>query len=376
MKKIHFHSIDALRFFAFLKVYFLHVPIQGDFPIFSYLKEGGGIGVAFFFVLSGFLITYLLVFDKIQNGQINVKKFLIRRSLRIWPLYYLMVMIVFLLPYEFKQNSGLHMVGGGYDLDWRYSFTFLENYKMLILDLPVKTTPLVVFWSLCIEEHFYLLWMVILFFIPVKHFKKFLIFGFVIAWAARIVEPIIFESSRIDTNDLFTNLDYFAGGGLLGLWIAKNYDNASKTIQKIPIWIKWLLVLIVVSAVIFQKEVLPYNTGTVFFIFRSSIIAILFTALIAVFVPTDSTIKIRSKTLSYLGKISYGLYVYHMIWIHVAFQYCSTNNIKIDDWLTLSVFILITLGGSILVSALSFRFFEEPFLILREKIARNKTNTP
>ena len=75
MKKIHFHSIDALRFFAFLKVYLLHVPLQGEFPIFSYLKSGGGIGVSFFFVLSGFLITYLLVFDKIQNGQINIRNF-------------------------------------------------------------------------------------------------------------------------------------------------------------------------------------------------------------------------------------------------------------------------------------------------------------
>ncbi|MDB4584548.1 acyltransferase, partial [Draconibacterium sp.] len=326
------------------------------------------------FVLSGFLITYLLVFDKIKNGQINIKKFLIRRSLRIWPLYYLMVIIVFLLPYELKENAGLHMVGGGYDLDWRYSFTFLENYKMLLLDLPVKTTPLVVFWSLCIEEHFYLLWMVGLFFIPLKHLKKFLILGFLAAWTARIIEPIIFNSGRIDTNDLFTNLDYFAGGGLLGLWVAKDYKNAARTIQRIPLWIKWIIVLTTISIVIFQKEVLPYNTETVFFIFRSSIIALLFTALIAVFVPSNSAIKIKSGVLSYLGNISYGLYVYHIIWIHVIFQYCLTNNIKIDDWLTLSVFILITLGGSILISALSFHYFEKPFLMFREKLTRNKSN--
>lgn len=374
MKKIHFHSIDALRFFAFLKVYFLHVPVQGDFPIFSYLKQGGGIGVSFFFVLSGFLITYLLVFDKIQNDQINIKKFLVRRSLRIWPLYYLMVSIVFLLPYEFKQNAGLHMVGGGYDLDWRYSFTFLENYKMLLLDLPVKTTPLGVFWSLCIEEHFYLLWMISLFFIPVKHLKKFFILGFLVAWAARIIEPAIFDSSRIDTNDLFTNLDYFAGGGLLGLWVARDYNNAAKKIQRIPLWIKWAIVTIIVSVIIFQKEVLPYNTETIFFIFRSTIIALLFVALIAVFIPSDSAIKIKSGVLSYLGNISYGLYVYHMIWIHVVFQYCLNKNILIDDWMTLSVFILITLGGSILISALSYHYFEKPFLMLREKITKNESN--
>jgi len=370
MKKIHFHSIDALRFFAFLKVYFLHVPIQGDFPVFSYLKQGGGIGVSFFFVLSGFLITYLLVFDKIQNGQINAKKFLIRRSLRIWPLYYLIVIAVFILPYDFKQNAGLHMVGGGYDLDWRFSFTFLENYKMYLLDLPVKTTPLNVFWSLCIEEHFYLLWLVALFFIPVKHMKKFFIAGFMIAWISRIIAPMIFESNRIDTNDLFTNFDYFTSGGLLGFWVAKDYSAVSSRIQRIPVWLKYGILALILSMVVFQKDVLPYNTESVFFIFRSTIIALFFTLLIAVFIPSKSAIKIKSPILSYLGKISYGLYVYHMIWIHVVFQYCLDNNIKIDNWSILGIYIFITLSGSILVSILSFHLFEQPFLTLREKITR------
>jgi len=74
MKKRYFHSIDSLRFFAFLKVYLLHLPIQGDFPIFSFLKSGGGIGVSFFFVLSGFLISYLLILEKVKKNRINLKK--------------------------------------------------------------------------------------------------------------------------------------------------------------------------------------------------------------------------------------------------------------------------------------------------------------
>lgn len=371
MKKIHFHSIDALRFFAFFKVYLLHVPVQGDFPVFSFLKSGGGIGVSFFFVLSGFLISYLLVFDKIEHGQIDINKFLIRRSLRIWPLYYLMVVLVFALPYSFKQNIGLHMVGGGYDLDWRYSFTFLENYKMLLLDLPVKTTPLTIFWSLCIEEHFYLLWMIVLFLLPVKHFRKFFIGAIVFAWVARVVEPHIFASQRIDTNDVFTNLDYFACGGLLGLWAARDYQKLSNFIQKIPLFAKQGLVVVVIAAVVFQKQVLPYQTESVFFIFRSTIIAILFTALIAVFIPADSKIKIKSKMLNYLGNISYGLYVYHIIFIHVVFQYCRKNGIELDNWPILITFIVITLGGTIFVSALSYRYFEKPFLRLRDIWARN-----
>ncbi|HMG14027.1 MAG TPA: acyltransferase, partial [Saprospiraceae bacterium] len=210
MNKIHFHSLDALRFFAFLKVYLLHLPLEGDFPVFSYLKSGGGLGVDFFFVLSGFLITYLLVFDKLRDGQINVRKFFIRRSLRIWPLFYLIVIILFLLPYEFKEYYGLHMINSGYDLDWRYSFTFLENYKMLVMDSFPKTTPLSVFWSLCIEEHFYLFWMISLFFIPVKYFIRFFIACIIIGLVARLLDNSIYHNSHILTADLFTNLDYFA----------------------------------------------------------------------------------------------------------------------------------------------------------------------
>jgi peptidoglycan/LPS O-acetylase OafA/YrhL len=96
--KRHFHTFDALRFLAFLKVFMLHIPI-GYPQLFAYLKGGGSIGVQFFFVLSGFLITYLLAEEKQRTGRINIRLFLLRRALRIWPLYYLMVAFAFATPY-------------------------------------------------------------------------------------------------------------------------------------------------------------------------------------------------------------------------------------------------------------------------------------
>lgn len=365
--KIRFHSLDALRFFAFLKVYLLHVPLQGDFPIFSFLKGGGGIGVSFFFVLSGFLISYLLIFEKINHGQIDVKKFFIRRSLRIWPLFYLGVLLAFLLPYDFKQLIGMHMVGGGYEFDWRFSFTFLENYKMLLVDNSPKTTPISVFWSLCVEEHFYIVWLIALFVLPFKHILKFLIGCFVFAWIARFAEPMIWANQSIDTNDLFTNLDYFAGGGILGYWTAKDYQGLSERINNLQNWIKYTLLIGIILIVIFQKQVLPYDTGSLFFIFRSSIIAIMFTILIALFLPQNGTIRLQNQLLSYLGSISYGLYVYHILFVHILFQYFLNNNIKIDNWTTLSIFLIITFLGTVIVSIGSYHFFEKPFLILRER---------
>jgi peptidoglycan/LPS O-acetylase OafA/YrhL len=71
--------------------------------------------------------------------------------------------------------------------------------------------------------------------------------------------------------------------------------------------------------------------------------------------------------LSFLGSRGYGLYIYHIIFIHCSFQYCIVQNIKIDNWLTLGAFIAFTLGWSIIVSSISYKYLEMPFLSLREK---------
>lgn len=370
--KIHFHSIDALRFFAFLKVYFLHFPIDGVFPILQFLKSGGGIGVSFFFVLSGFLISYLLGHEKHNTNKINLKNFFIRRSLRIWPLFYLMVIMGFLLPYSFKQDIGFHMIGGGYELDWMYSFTFLENYKMIIEDSFPKTTPLSVFWSLCIEEHFYLIWLFAFYLIPFKHIPKFLGISVSISWLSRFFEVVFSNNNTIFQMDVFTNLDYFAIGGILGYLVVINYEQLSRAILSISKNIRIGYILFVLLIIVFQNIVLPYEPKSIFFIFRPTVIAILFTLLIAVFIPKDSSIAINNKLLNYLGKISYGLYVYHIIFIHICYKYCLANNIKIDSFLSIGITFVITFGGSVLLSILSYHYFEKPFLSLRDRITKAK----
>jgi peptidoglycan/LPS O-acetylase OafA/YrhL len=371
-QRIHFHSLDALRFFAFLKVYLLHIPLQGDFPIFSYLKSGGGIGVLFFFVLSGFLITYLLIHSKMSQGQVNLSNFFMRRSFRIWPLFFLMVILAFVLPYAFREDIGFHTVGGGYMPDWKFSFTFTENYKMLMEDNFPRTTPLPVFWSLCIEEHFYIVWMLVAFLLPVKHFFKFLIGCFVLGWIARYAEPHVLSNQNITTNDLFTNIDFFAAGGLLAYLVARKYDQVSSFIHKIPVWLRYVFILVVVLAVIFQKEIFFYDNPYRFDVIRSTIIAFLFTGLIALFIPADSPIKIKNRVLNYLGTISYGLYVYHILVVHMLLKYFTNSGILLDNWITVSLFVFVSFSGTVIVSSLSYYYFEKPFLRLRDRLSKHK----
>lgn len=371
MNKIHFHTLEALRFFAFLKVFLSHIPLEAEFPIFSLLKSGGGLGVAFFFVLSGFLITYLLSFEKLNTDTVQIKKFLVRRSLRIFPLYYLVVIVLFALPHSWIDFLGLNLFPNGYALDWRYSFTFFENYKMLFTDSFPKTSPLIVFWSLCIEMQFYVVWILCFYFVPKKHILKFLVGAVVISWLARFVEPYLFSNTNITTNDLFTNLDFFACGGILGYFVAKDYNSVANFVQGISNWIKYLFLVSVIGFVLWSTVIFPYNPGTVFFIFRFTIMAIWFTLLILVFVPQNSKITIRSKVLAYLGNISYGLYVYHLVFMRFCYRLFVHFGFKNDDVPTLWLFVLSSLAVSIVVSAFSYRYFELFFLSLRERVTKS-----
>ena len=366
--KIHFHTLDALRFFAFFKVFLLHIPYEGNSQTIFFLKSGGGIGVTFFFVLSGFLITYILSYEKLHVGHINIKKFFLRRSFRIWPLFFLVVGIVAIIPYDIKQALGLHMIGNGYAFDWRYSFTFTENYKMLLEDNRPQTTPLSVFWSLCIEEHFYILWMLVIFLIPGKRIPLFLICSIIISWIARYLEPVITHNERIVNQEIFTNLDNFAIGGLPAYFVAKNYERVASFIRAIPSWTKYFYLMLAVIAVIFQTTVFPITNIMFLDILRPTFIALLFVGIICVFIPQDSKIRINDNSvLSKLGKISYGLYVYHLIFIHIMLQFCKYLSIKIDDVWSLLLFSIIALFLSIIISGISYLFFEKKFMVLRER---------
>ena len=101
----YFEHLDTLRFFAFFSVFVLHVTFFGTYyngePWFVFIKDSlvqnGDLGVNFFFTLSGFLITNLLLQEREDTGKINILKFYARRFLRIWPLYFMLVFVGFIV---------------------------------------------------------------------------------------------------------------------------------------------------------------------------------------------------------------------------------------------------------------------------------------
>lgn len=362
-----FHSLDVLRFFAFFKVFIFHLPLEGNFTIFGYLRRGGGVGVTFFFVLSGFLISHILLKEKISKGKIDSRRFFFRRALRIWPLYFLILLLAYGMPYDWQSYLGLHMIGSGYMPDWKLSFTFLENYKMIMEDNLPRVTPLSTFWSLCIEEHFYILWMVLISYFKPKWIPYIFMFAIPVAIGARVIDHQYIANNTIHTNELFSNLDFFAIGGLLGWWVTTHYEGISSRIMAIPKWLQCFMLLSIVGLIVAESDVFKYLPGPLAYL-KPTFLAIAFTTLIALFVPRDSHFRIReTNPLNYLGKISYGLYVYHLIFIHLVYQWCINQGIKLDQGYELFLFGLVTLLLSIICSALSFKYFEGYFLNLRKK---------
>ena len=169
-KKLHnvyFHNLDAARFIAAFAVFLLHFSneIKGQFPSLNesslfkliYLFTGkGGLGVNFFFVLSGFLITYLILKEYKDYNKFHLGKFLIRRTLRIWPLYFIIGLIGFVLfPLIFSDYHTLH-----HPLNY---FFFLANFDEIWYGANDPINFLTSPWSVAVEEQFYLFWGIVLF---------------------------------------------------------------------------------------------------------------------------------------------------------------------------------------------------------------------
>src|SRR5581483_3255154 len=152
---LHFKGLNALRFFSALSIiiYHCYFNVPHPYPVLNRLMHNLVLGVDMFFIISGFLIIYLLLDEKEQYGKISLTKFYTRRVLRIFPLYYLVIIIAFIFYYSQQVN-----------------FTpFLLFYGNLWMAHTGHWTADVLnpLWSLNIEEQFYLVIPLLLFYIPI-----------------------------------------------------------------------------------------------------------------------------------------------------------------------------------------------------------------
>ncbi|HWJ90472.1 MAG TPA: acyltransferase [Flavisolibacter sp.] len=355
-----FHSFDALRFFAFLKVFFLHIPVAA-FPVFNFLKNGGGTGVIFFFVLSGFLITYILLSEKAGSGTINLKSFYLRRILRIWPLYYLILFIAFITPFLVSLFH-LQSSGEGYEPNWVMSCLYLENYQMIRMNGHPNVSPLGVTWSLCIEEHFYLFWGLLLYFLPVK--KLPLVLGLLLALAH--VARYFFTLHGWLTIDLLTNIDYFVYGAIPAFLLVCQKKKLLAWITQISFGTKIFLIVLT----IFYVEVSP-NISYPFQLYVEPVLfGVCFSGVICLILPDKNALRIDDRSpFSRLGRYTYGMYLYHTIVINLLLHVFDKTGAWSGSIPKVLLFIVIAFLVTTGISLLSYYCFERYFLMLKKKWA-------
>lgn len=344
IQKKHFHTFDALRFLAFMLVFLHHIPIPEN-SFLAYFSHSGGIGVQIFFILSGFLITYILLVEK-NNQTFKFKNFITRRILRIWPLYYAMILFAFCTP-TILNFLNLSSSDEGYSPNWLYPLLFLENYEMMFKHSFPNVSPLRVMWSLCIEEHFYIIWGLIFLFISNKKIPVFLISTLFIA----IISRLIYAHYNIGTLDILTNVDYFSFGGILAYLLIFKSDVIN-LLNKLSTRLKWVISILIL-AIYITLPFLKFNQN----IIEPLIVCSITTLLIAFTLSTKNELRINDKNIfSQLGKYTYGMYLFHTIIINLFLRI----GLKLE--INLYIIILLSLLTTIVISFLSFHLFEKQFL--------------
>lgn len=366
-KKIYFPSLNGLRFFAATAVIFHHIEqfkywrgmnsAWGD----PFIGALGHKAVSIFFVLSGFLITYLLLVEQQKTDTINILKFYQRRILRIWPLYFLIVIIAFWFVPTFFNISLYDVPPETYS--WKSILLvvlFLPNVLRITVARPLGGNQL---WSVGVEEQFYVVWpLLIKAFI--KRVPQFLI-GFLIL--KLLVQLFLTYLSTNQSAEIWDKLEMIWSlfqieqmtiGGL-GAWVLfAERQNFKKFIYHPAT----LILSLLFTAVVFMVHIPGFWTHYVE--------AVAFLILI-INLSTNNRYNqlLENPLLSRLGNFSYGIYMYHTFAILCAFTLADALTgqvVSLNYWIILYV---TSIGLTILLAGLSYQYFEKPFLKLKKSKA-------
>jgi peptidoglycan/LPS O-acetylase OafA/YrhL len=370
----YFKNLNGLRFLAAFLVIIHHIEQFKHifiFPNYYYqpqINALGYIGVTVFFVLSGFLITYILLREKHKTGDVNILSFYIKRVLRIWPLYFLLVLLGFFVfnHIPFIGSDNLY-------LDFEESFIlklilFILILPNIVLQLFGPVPFISQLWSVGIEEQFYLFWPHL-----IKRFKNTLLI-IVAVWFTSLFSTLFLwyisapGRSFIQNNELlhFINIvkvylfnfkiHCMAIGGLGAYLLFYNHTRFLYFIYQ-----RQIQFIIYSSGAIALFWGLP-STSINEQIF--SIISILI--ILNLCSNSDSIISLENKVFNYLGQISYGLYMFHPICIFITIKLLVKLNLT-DNNMMLNILIYsISLLLTVVISALSFKYFESYFLKLKK----------
>jgi peptidoglycan/LPS O-acetylase OafA/YrhL len=364
-------ELDALRFFAFLAVYLCHsIPnalmagASSANRILAAIKDAGNFGVCLFFLLSAFLITELLRREVERDGRIHAGAFYLRRILRIWPLYF-GITIVYALGGRFF--PALRMEPG------RVIAYFLLAGNWYIALHPWILTPLRSLWSISVEEQFYLAWPL---FARIGGIRALAAASLAIVPLSLMTIYIVSAEKTFAYNTVwlnsFTQFQFFAWGALLALTLnggVPKIDRVARTAMCCAGTALWLLAASFAQIKRPGADIAPSQFCFGYLLVGAGCI-VLFLAVFGV-----SPRRLPHGAV-YLGKISFGLYVFHevaFLLVDEAQKHAAAFVPSLRIWspqytsCTLAANKIIALGVTVLFATLSYRFWESPFLRLKKR---------
>jgi peptidoglycan/LPS O-acetylase OafA/YrhL len=351
-------ELDGLRFYAFLGVFVCHtLPFEPAFyrrmhlPVpwlWGAISKSGAAGVDLFFALSAFLITSILLREQQETGGISLRNFYLRRILRIWPLYFLVVALGVVLA---------HTVAGQ-SLPWYYVagyLLFAGNWLHAVFGRPESVcSPL---WTVSIEEQFYLLWPLLMKLLQRRGMIVAAIVTFMLATVSRLGFMFAGWSGGFIYYGSICRCDSLALGILLALFADR--------LPRLTRGLRWLLLGTGVAGWIASSAWLNEQPGPVDIrmVLGRLIVSLSAGAILYACLHSHSRL-VRGAWVVQLGKISYGLYVLHLTGILLTLKLFH----PVWGWQLLAVKAL-GFGMTVILALASYRWVESPFLRIKDRFA-------
>jgi peptidoglycan/LPS O-acetylase OafA/YrhL len=328
----------------------------------------GWAGVDLFFVLSGFLITGILLDTRESTNYF--RSFYSRRALRIFPLYYSFLLLAWLVFPSTVSADWLPMRE-----DWRLYPTYLMNWQALWKGVP-ESNIVGHFWSLCVEEQFYFLWPMVVLAIRPRWLFRTLVCAELVVIAGRSWWVFHYGADVILNTATITRMDGLLFGA--GCAVAVRQFRFPKwTIALLPWFSALCLISFVAAARTYTKTIEAFNLYCGLPLLAVGFAAAVLTAVLTDSKPTWFQACLRWKPLTKFGKYAYGIYVFHVPVFYFVNRFTASllPGGQMPAWLYYSG-MLTQFALSYGIAALSYNYFEKRFLSLKERFQPQYRSTP
>lgn len=367
-------ELDILRLCAFLFVFFTHrmdlAPIDPQTYYWGHhLSLIGVFGVPLFFFLSAFLITELLTKEQAQFGKINIKSFYIRRILRIWPLYFGFFFGMVLIT-QFTDLFG-HIAG-----NTQLAFSLFAGNWHITYNGWLKAYPINPLWSISVEEQLYILLPLIIYYTNIKGLKQFSWLAFAAAYVAIVYyaqRPTVKFSG--EWTNSFVQFQFFSAGILIAVYL-KGWQPKWGLISRILLFASGLACWLIASIVCEVHADAPHKSTIPQAI--SGWLLILSGVILFFFALYGASVKQFPKVLFYLGRISYGMYIFHITFFWIVYQIFKVELVNFSEMIGLKewsndVGFVIAFIATVFTAHISYNYFEKPFLKLKQRFTLIKS---